>query len=90
MQIKPIKKWFFVRLILIWIFVFLVAFAIIIYSVNPFNAGKLSLILFYVVLFCLLCGIFSLVKLIVKIPYWVIILISICIIIVLLILRYGH
>ena len=90
MQIKPIKKRLFVKLVLIWILVFLTAFAIILYSVNPFEASNLSLILFYVILFCLLLGILGLIRLIMKIPYWIIILISICIIIVLLILRYGH
>lgn len=90
MQIKPIKKRFFIRLVLIWTIVFLAAFVIILYSVNPFEASKLSLIIFYIVLFCLLLGFLSLVKLVIKIPYWLIILIAICVIFVLLVLQHGN
>jgi len=90
MQIKPIKKRFFIRLVLIWILVFLAIFAMILYSVNPFEASSLILVIFYIVLFCLLLGFLSLIRLIIKIPYWVIILISVCVIFILLILKNGN
>ncbi len=90
MQIKPIKKRFFIRLNLIWILVFLAAFVMILYSVNPLEASTLTLIIFYIVLFCLVVGFLSLAKLVIKIPYWLIILIAICLIFILLILQNGN
>ena len=90
MQIKPIKKRFFIRLVLIWTLVFLTAFVMILYSVNPFEASILGLIIFYVVLFCLLLGFLSLARLVIKIPYWLIILIAVCAIFILLILQHGN
>jgi glucan phosphoethanolaminetransferase (alkaline phosphatase superfamily) len=86
MHLKPIKKRFFIELNLIWLLVFSAIFAIILYSVNPFEASIFTLIIFYLVLFCLLLGIFSLTRLFVKTPYWLIILLALCVIFILLIL----
>jgi hypothetical protein len=85
MQIKPIKKRLIVRLSLIWILVFLIALAIILYLVNPFEADISSLILFYLVLFCLLLGILNLIRIIFKIPFIIIVVVDVIIIIILLI-----
>jgi len=85
MQIKPIKKRFFIRLTLIWALVFLAAFAIILYSINPFEASIASLIIFYAALFCLLLGVLNLIGVFLRIPIWVSILIDLAIIIILLI-----
>jgi len=86
MQIKPIKKRLIIKLDLIWTLVFFVGFVIILYSINPFETSIFGLILFYVVLFCLLLGVLAFIRLIVKIPYWLIILLAICVIVVLLVL----
>lgn len=86
MHLKPIKRRFFIGLNLVWLLVFLAIFVIILYSVNPFEANIFILIIFYIVLFCLLLGIFSLTRLFAKTPYWLIILLALCVIVILLIL----
>lgn len=85
MQIKPIKKGLIVKLSLIWTLVFFMGFAIILYSVNPFETSILLLILFYVILFCLLLGILNLIRLVLRIPFKIILIIDIIIIIILII-----
>jgi len=85
MQIKPIKKRLFIKLDLIWTLVFFIGFAIIIYSVNPFETSVLGLILFYAVLFCLLLGILNLIKIFFKVPFKFILIIDTIIIIILLV-----
>jgi glucan phosphoethanolaminetransferase (alkaline phosphatase superfamily) len=85
MQIKPIKKRLMVKLSLIWTLVFFIGFAIIAYSVNPFEASVLILVLFYAVLFCLLLGILNLIRAIIKIPFKIVLIIDIIIIIILII-----
>lgn len=85
MQIKPIKRRLMVKLSLIWTLVFFIGLAIIVYSVNPFEASILILTLFYIVLFCLLLGILNLIRLVLRIPFKIILFIDIIIIIILLI-----
>ena len=90
MKIKPIKTRFFVRLNLCLGLVFLLGFAIILYSVNPFTAKLFLLILFYVVLFGLLLVILNFISLVFKIPFWIRALIPICAILILIILSNGY
>lgn len=82
------KPRFFIELNLIGILVFLIIFAIILYSVDPYKASSLVFIIFYLVLFGLLLSILNLIGFYLKIPFWVRVLIAITIIIV-LILRKG-
>jgi len=85
MQIKPIKKGLFIKLDLIWTFVFLVGFIIVLCLVNPFETNVWGLILFYLALFCLLLGILNWIKILFRIPFKFILIIDIVIIIILLI-----
>ena len=85
MQVKPIKKRVMVKINLLWILAFFIPFVIIICSVNPFEARAFTIVLFYVVLFCLLLGILNLCRLIFKFPFWIILIIDVIIILILLI-----
>jgi glucan phosphoethanolaminetransferase (alkaline phosphatase superfamily) len=85
MQVKPIKKKVMVKINLFWILAFFIGFVIILYSINPFETGIFSMILFYLVLFCLLLGTLNLIRLIFKFPFKIILIIDIIIILALLI-----
>lgn len=88
MQIKPIKKRLMVKLSLIWTLAFLIVFAIILYSVNPFETAISGLVLFYLIMFCLLLGILNLIRIFLKIPFVIIVIIDAIIIIILLIKKF--
>lgn len=75
------KRRFFIGLNLIIALVFLIVFAIILYSVDPFKASPLVFIIFYLVLFGLVLSILNLIG---RIPFWVKILISLTVIILLI------
>ena len=81
------RKRVFVRLNLALFLVFLVAFAIIVYSINPFEASPFLMAVFYVVLFGLCFSLLSLIGLYFRIPLWISILIAIAIIFVLIVQR---
>jgi len=85
MQVKPIKKKVMIKINLLWILAFFIGFAIILYSINPFEAGTFSMVLFYLVLFGLLLGILNLIRLVFKFPFKIILIIDIVIILILLI-----
>ena len=79
------RKRVFVKLNLIWTLVFLIGFAIILFSVNPFQADTFLFIVFYLVLFCLILGILNLIAIRLRIPFWVPLLFSIAIVFILII-----
>jgi len=64
------KQSIFIRLNSLWTLVFLVFFAIILISVNPFEASIFLLILFYLVFFGLVFGILNLIGFYLKLPFW--------------------
>ena len=78
------KERFFIRINLIITLDFLIIFAIILYSVDPFSASPLILIVFYVVLFGLVLGVLNLISNLFKIPFWVRIIIALIIIFLLI------
>ncbi len=79
------KPKFFIRLNLILTLVFFVSFVIILFFVDPFDSGRLVIVVFYLVLFGLILGILNF---ILKTPFWVRILIALTVVI-LLILKKG-
>jgi len=83
------KQRFFIGINLILTLVFLMGFVIILYSVDPFSAKLLLIIVFYLVLFGLILGILNLIGIYLKIPFWVRIIISLMVIF-LLILNHGR
>ena len=78
------KKRFFVRLNFVLVLIFLIFFAIILLTVNPFQANAFLIILFYVVFFGLILGILNLIGTRLKIPFWFNLLISIAIVFLLI------
>lgn len=78
------KPKFFIRLNLVFTLVFLIAFVIILYSVNPFEANSFQVILFYAVLFGLILGILNLIGMRLNIPSIVRVLIAIIVILLLI------
>jgi hypothetical protein len=78
------KPKFFIRLNLAGTVVFLLAFVIILASVNPFKAGSFQIFLFYFVLFFLIFGILNLLEKILRMPVWCRFLISATIIAILI------
>jgi|GEM_PF-1666125 hypothetical protein len=85
MQVKPVKKKVMFKINLLWILAFFILFVIIVYSVNPFEASIIIIVLFYIILFCLLFGILNLFRIIFKFPLWIIVLISVTILLILFI-----
>ena len=81
------RKRVFIRLNLALLLVFLIGFAIIVYSINPFEASPFLMVVFYVVLFGLCFSFLSLIGLRFRIPFWISILIAIAIIFVLMVQR---
>ncbi|MFZ5559736.1 MAG: hypothetical protein ACOZAL_03005, partial [Patescibacteria group bacterium] len=71
---------------LILALVFLIIFAIILYSIDPYKASHFVFVIFYLVLFGLILSILNLIG---KIPFWVRILVALAVII-LLILKRGE
>jgi len=80
------KPRFFIRLNLILALAFLIIFVIILYSVDPFKASRFLIVIFYLVLFFLILSVLNLIG---KIPFWVRILISLSVIILLFIKKRG-
>jgi len=78
------KPKFFIRLNLIGTVVFLLAFVIILASVNPFKASPFQIFLFYFVLFFLIFGVLNLLEKILRMPIWCRFLISATIIAILI------
>jgi hypothetical protein len=78
------KPKFFIRLNLFLAFAFLIIFVIILYSVDPFQAGNFLKIIFYLVLFGLILSILNLIG---KMRFWVRILISLTMVIFLILRR---
>ena len=82
------KERFFIGINLILTLVFLIAFVIILYSIDPFSAKPFLIIVFYIVLFGLILGILNLIGIHFKIPFWVRVLIALTIILF-LVLSHG-
>ena len=75
---------FLIRLNLVWIVIFLIFFAVILITVNPFEANTFLFVIFYVVFFGLILGILNLIGTRLKIPFWFNLLISIAIVFLLI------
>lgn len=71
------RKRIFIRLNFLWTLIFLIFFGIILITVNPLKASTFVFVLFYVVFFGLVLGILNLIGLYFKIPFWVVLLVSI-------------
>lgn len=78
------RKRIFIRLNFALFLVFSIGFAIIVYSINPFEASPFLMAVFYVVLFGLCFSFLSLIGLRFRIPFWIRILIAIAVIFVLM------
>jgi len=81
------KHRFFVKLNFILLFVFLIAFAIIILSIDPFQASVFLLFIFYLTTFGVVLTFLNLITRRLKIPFWINLLISVLIILFLIIKR---
>jgi len=81
------KPRFFIRLNLILTIVFLIIFVAILYSIDPFQASRFLIIIFYLTLFGLILGILNLLNVGFKIPLWSRILIALTAIAVLILQR---
>jgi len=68
------------RLNLAWIIVFLILLIVILIAVDPFQANTFLIVLFYVVFFGFILGVLHLIRMRFKIPFWIILLISIAIV----------
>lgn len=75
---------FFIRMNLVGTVIFLLAFIIILALVNPFEAGRLVIFAFYLVLFFLILGILNLSEKIIGMPGWCRFLIAVTIIAILI------
>lgn len=78
------KRRVFIRLNFILALIFLAAFIVVLIAINPFEANTFLLILFYIVFFSLVLGILNLIGTRFKIPFWIVLLISIVIIFLLI------
>ncbi len=78
------KKRVFIRLNFFWILIFLILFGIILITINPFQASTFVFVIFYIVFFGLILGILNLIGTRFKIPFWLILLISIAILFLLI------
>jgi len=81
------KHRFFVRLNFILLLIFLIAFAIIIFSVDPFEASIFLLFIFYLITFGVILTFLNLITRRLKIPFWINLLIGVLIILFLIIKR---
>jgi hypothetical protein len=72
-----------VKLNFILAVIFLVGFIVILVAINPFEANIFQFILFYIVVFGLILSILNLIRIYLKIPFWIVLLISIAVIFVL-------
>lgn len=78
------KKKIFIRLNFIFVLIFLILFGIILITINPWQASAFVFIIFYLIFFGLILGILNLIGRWFKIPFWVILLISISIVFLLI------
>lgn len=78
------KRKSFVRLNFILAVIFLVAFIVVLVGINPFQANIFQFILFYIICFGLILGILNLIGIYLKLPFWIIILVSISLIFLLI------
>lgn len=79
------KRKSFVKLNFILAVIFLVFLLIILIAINPFQASVFVFIVFYIVFFGLILAILNLISTRFKIPFWIILLISIAIVFILMV-----
>lgn len=82
------RKRVFFRLNLALLLVFLITFAIIVYSVNPFEASHFLIVIFYIILFGLCLSFLNLINLRFKTSFWIRILIATIVVFILMAQRF--